>query len=86
VESVFLPSNMNIDVHAHYVPADSLKMAGEIGAHHGLKLEKNERRSDYPYYMGEPEPVASLNATKIDPKQISQVAGANACHLLRIGI
>ena len=34
---------MNIDVHAHYVPAQSLKMAGEIGARHGLKLEKNER-------------------------------------------
>jgi aminocarboxymuconate-semialdehyde decarboxylase len=33
---------MNIDVHAHYVPAQSLKMAGEIGARHGLKLEKNQ--------------------------------------------
>jgi len=34
---------MNIDVHAHYVPSDSLKVAAEIGARHGLKLEKNER-------------------------------------------
>ncbi|MGE5217217.1 MAG: amidohydrolase family protein [Chloroflexota bacterium] len=33
---------MNVDVHAHYVPTQSLKMAGEIGARHGLKLEKNE--------------------------------------------
>lgn len=37
---------MNIDVHAHYVPAQSLKMAGEVGARHGLKLEKNERGRD----------------------------------------
>lgn len=34
---------MNIDVHAHYVPPDSLKMAGQIGARHGLKMEKDER-------------------------------------------
>lgn len=34
---------MNIDVHAHYVPPDSLKVAGEIGRRHGLKLDKNER-------------------------------------------
>jgi len=34
---------MNIDVHAHYVPPDSLKLAGEIGRGHGLKLETNER-------------------------------------------
>jgi aminocarboxymuconate-semialdehyde decarboxylase len=37
---------MNIDVHAHYVPSDSLKMAAEIGARHGLKLSKNERGRD----------------------------------------
>ena len=37
---------MNIDVHAHYVPPDSLKMASEIGRRHGLKLEKNERGRD----------------------------------------
>src|SRR6266513_4391323 len=37
---------MNIDVHAQYVPTDSLKVADEIGAHHGLKLEKNERGLD----------------------------------------
>jgi len=33
---------MNIDVHAHYVPPDSLKVASEIGKRHGLKLSKNE--------------------------------------------
>jgi aminocarboxymuconate-semialdehyde decarboxylase len=38
---------MNIDVHAHYVPAQSLKIASEIGARHGLKLEKNERGRDF---------------------------------------
>jgi aminocarboxymuconate-semialdehyde decarboxylase len=37
---------MNIDVHAHYVPPDSLKVASEIGRRHGLKLEKNERGRD----------------------------------------
>jgi aminocarboxymuconate-semialdehyde decarboxylase len=34
---------MNIDVHAHYVPPDSLQVASEIGKRHGLKLDKNER-------------------------------------------
>jgi aminocarboxymuconate-semialdehyde decarboxylase len=34
---------MSIDVHAHYVPPDSLKMASEIGARHGLKMEKDNR-------------------------------------------
>lgn len=37
---------MVIDVHAHYVPPDSLKVAGEIGQRHGLKLDKNERGRD----------------------------------------
>ena len=37
---------MNIDVHAHYVPSDSLKVAAEIGARRGLKLEKNDRGRD----------------------------------------
>ena len=37
---------MNIDVHAHYVPPDSLKVASEIGKCHNLKLEKNERGRD----------------------------------------
>ena len=37
---------MNIDVHAHYVPPDSLKVASEIGNRHGLKLAKNERGRD----------------------------------------
>jgi aminocarboxymuconate-semialdehyde decarboxylase len=34
---------MNIDVHAHYIPPNSLKVASEIGKGHGLKLDKNER-------------------------------------------
>lgn len=42
--------------------------------------------SDYPYDMGDPEPVVSLAAARIDPEQITQVASANACKLLRIGI
>jgi aminocarboxymuconate-semialdehyde decarboxylase len=37
---------MNIDVHAHYVPPDSLKVASEIGKGHGLKIDKNERGRD----------------------------------------
>ena len=34
---------MNIDVHAHYVPADSLEMAAQIGARHGLEAQTNDR-------------------------------------------
>ena len=34
---------MNIDVHAHYVPLESLKVASEFGKRHNLKMEKNER-------------------------------------------
>lgn len=42
--------------------------------------------SDYPYDMGDPEPVQSLRAARIDDEQMKQVTGANACKLLRIGI
>jgi len=42
--------------------------------------------SDYPYDMGDPEPVASLRAASIDDKHMTQIASANACKLLRIGI
>jgi aminocarboxymuconate-semialdehyde decarboxylase len=42
--------------------------------------------SDYPYDMGDPEPVDSLNAAAIGGEQLTQVAGANACRLLRISI
>jgi aminocarboxymuconate-semialdehyde decarboxylase len=45
---------MNIDVHAHYVPPDGLKVASEIGARHGLKLEKNERGRDVVTRDGRP--------------------------------
>lgn len=34
---------MNIDIHAHFIPADSLKVASEIGQRHGLQLGRNER-------------------------------------------
>jgi aminocarboxymuconate-semialdehyde decarboxylase len=37
---------MNIDVHAHYVPLDSLRVASEIGQRHGLGLAKNDRGRD----------------------------------------
>jgi aminocarboxymuconate-semialdehyde decarboxylase len=33
---------MNIDVHAHYVPPNSLKMASEIGARQGLLMENDD--------------------------------------------
>jgi len=42
--------------------------------------------SDYPYDMGDPEPVASLGAARIDSASLEQIASANACKLLRIGI
>jgi len=42
--------------------------------------------SDYPYDMGDPEPVASLRAARIDDCSLEQIAGANACKLLGIGI
>ncbi|MEO6165840.1 MAG: amidohydrolase family protein [Candidatus Binatia bacterium] len=42
--------------------------------------------SDYPYDMGDPEPVASLRAARIDGTSLEQIASANACKLLRIGI
>ena len=45
---------MNIDVHAHYVPPDSLKVASEIGKRHGLKLDKNERGRDLLIRDGKP--------------------------------
>lgn len=42
--------------------------------------------SDYPYDMGDPEPLSSLRAIGIDTEQVTQIAGDNACKLLRIGI
>ena len=32
---------MNVDVHAHYVPSNSLEMAARIGARHGLEAQRN---------------------------------------------
>ncbi len=37
---------MVIDIHAHYVPPQSLNVATEIGRRYGLKLEKDERGRD----------------------------------------
>lgn len=42
--------------------------------------------SDYPYDMGDPEPVVSLHAARIDDSSLEQIASANACKLLGIGI
>jgi len=36
--------------------------------------------------MGDSEPVASLSTAAIDGERRAQIAGANACKLLRIGI
>ena len=38
--------------------------------------------SDYPYDMGDPEPVTSLRAARIDGASLEQIASANACKLL----
>lgn len=42
--------------------------------------------SDYPYDMGDPEPVASLRAARIDYSSLERIASTNACKLLGIGI
>ena len=41
--------------------------------------------SDYPYDMGDPQPVESLRGADIGADQMAQIAGANACRLLGIG-
>lgn len=45
---------MNIDIHAHFVPADSLRVASEIGKRHGMKLGKNDRGRDIVSRDGKP--------------------------------
>ena len=45
---------MNIDVHAHYVPTDSLEMAAQIGARHGLEAQNNDRGQAIPLRDGKP--------------------------------
>jgi hypothetical protein len=42
--------------------------------------------SDYPYDMGDPQPVESLRQTKIAGKEQELISSANACKLLGIGI
>jgi hypothetical protein len=36
--------------------------------------------------MGDPEPVTSLRAARLDADKFHQIANANACKLLGIGI
>ncbi|HEY3168284.1 MAG TPA: amidohydrolase family protein [Candidatus Binatia bacterium] len=55
-------------------------MVRNFGANHVLL------GSDYPYDMGDPEPLSALRAIGIDTEQVTQIAGDNACKLLRIGI
>jgi aminocarboxymuconate-semialdehyde decarboxylase len=40
--------------------------------------------SDYPYDMGDPEPLTSLSSSNLDQAQMRQVAGANARKLFHI--
>ena len=40
--------------------------------------------SDYPYDMGDPEPLTSLASGNLDQAQIQQIGGANACKLFHI--
>ena len=42
--------------------------------------------SDYPYDMGDPEPVESLRQTKIASDLAAQISSGNACRLLGIGV
>jgi aminocarboxymuconate-semialdehyde decarboxylase len=42
--------------------------------------------SDYPYDMGDPEPVQSLRRTKIGANELEAISHANAQRLLGIGI
>ena len=70
---------LNFDTVAHSTMALEYLVAN-FGADHVVL------GSDYPYDMGDPEPVASLRAARIDAAKIEQIASANACKLLRIGI
>jgi predicted TIM-barrel fold metal-dependent hydrolase len=45
---------MNIDVHAHYVPSNSLEMAARLGDRHGLEAQKNDRGEAVPLRDGKP--------------------------------
>lgn len=70
---------LNFDTVAHSTPALEYLVA-TFGADHVVL------GSDYPYDMGDPEPVASLHAASIDSANREQIASANACKLLGIGI
>lgn len=45
---------MNFDIHAHYIPAESLPIASEIGQSEGLKFAKNERGREVVTRDGKP--------------------------------
>lgn len=70
---------LNFDTVTHSTPALEYLVAN-FGADHVVL------GSDYPYDMGDPEPVASLHAARIDGADREQIASANACKLLGIGI
>ena len=55
-------------------------LIGNFGADHVLL------GSDYPYDMGDPEPVGSLRAARLGAEQLEQIACANACRLLGIEV
>jgi aminocarboxymuconate-semialdehyde decarboxylase len=42
--------------------------------------------SDYPYDMGDPEPVESLRKTNIAATERELISSVNACRLLSIGV
>ena len=70
---------LNFDTITHSAMALEYLVAN-FGADHVLL------GSDYPYDMGDPEPVASLRAARLDGASKEQIASANACKLLGIGI
>ncbi|MBM4298144.1 MAG: hypothetical protein FJ143_10425, partial [Deltaproteobacteria bacterium] len=55
---------MNLDIHAHFIPAESLRAASEIGQGQGLELGKNERGRETVTRDGKPyltEPKAEFS-------------------------
>ena len=41
--------------------------------------------SDYPYDMGDPEPVETVRRANLDSRAKEQIVSRNACRLLRVG-
>jgi hypothetical protein len=124
---------MIIDIHSHYIPLQSQKLAAEIDKRHKLMLAQNEpgtdvvlrdgkpylrplnaefydlelraaimeqqgvdmqtlsaaehvvMGSDFPYDMGDPKPVESVQKTNIGSGAKRQIISKNACKLLGLG-